>query len=66
MTGVEGIFRGSCEQILRLARGQGEPLAEVLQAILTDPLLDWIPGEEQDSIQKVLHTARSGSTTEVL
>ena len=58
MTGVEGIFRGSCEQILRLARSQGAALAEVLQTILTDPLLDWIPGEEQDSIQKVLHTLR--------
>ncbi|KAK9839154.1 hypothetical protein WJX74_010625 [Apatococcus lobatus] len=54
VTGVEGTFRGSCEQILSLARSQGTSLTEVLQAILTDPLLDWIPGEEQSSVQKGL------------
>ncbi len=50
---MEGIFRGSCEEILAAARRMGTPLTEVLQAILTDPLLDWIPGEEQDATQKV-------------
>lgn len=62
MTGVEGVFRGSCEQVLSLARRQGTPLTEVLQAILTDPLLDWIPGEEQDSVQKVQHLFSAAST----
>ncbi|XP_032817004.1 serine/threonine-protein kinase SMG1 isoform X1 [Petromyzon marinus] len=46
VTGVEGIFRLSCEQILQIMRRGRETLLTLLEAFVYDPLVDWTAGGE--------------------
>ncbi|CAK8695398.1 unnamed protein product [Clavelina lepadiformis] len=41
LTGVEGIFRNSCEQVLSTLRKGRETLLTLLEAFVYDPLVDW-------------------------
>jgi hypothetical protein len=41
LTGVEGLFRKSCEQVMRTLRNGQETLLTLLETFLYDPLLDW-------------------------
>jgi hypothetical protein len=41
LTGVEGMFRLSCEQVMRILRKGKETLLTLLEAFVYDPLLDW-------------------------
>ena len=43
-TGVEGLFRQSCEHTLRVLRRGRETLLTLLEAFVYDPLVDWTPG----------------------
>merc|ERR1719481_791292 len=43
-SGVEGLFRQSCEHTLRVLRKGRETLLTVLEAFVYDPLIDWTPG----------------------
>ena len=46
LTGVEGVFRLSCERTLEILRGGKETLLTLLEAFIYDPLVDWTPGLE--------------------
>ena len=45
-TGVEGLFRLSCEKTMDILRGGKETLLTLLEAFIYDPLVDWTPGVE--------------------
>ena len=44
LTGVEGVFRLSCEKALECLRSGKETLLTLLEAFIYDPLVDWTPG----------------------
>lgn len=44
VTGVEGIFRLSCEQVVQMMRRGRETLLTLLEAFVYDPLVDWTAG----------------------
>ncbi len=46
LTGVEGVFRMSCEAVLTVVRRNSQALALLMEAILLDPLVDWVPNRE--------------------
>ncbi|KFM68138.1 Serine/threonine-protein kinase SMG1, partial [Stegodyphus mimosarum] len=46
LTGVEGVFRTSCEHVLKVLRRGRETLLTLLEAFVYDPLVDWTPGSE--------------------
>ncbi|XP_055937546.1 serine/threonine-protein kinase SMG1-like isoform X2 [Argiope bruennichi] len=46
LTGVEGVFRTSCEHVLKVLRKGRETLLTLLEAFVYDPLVDWTPGSE--------------------
>jgi len=41
VTGVEGVFRISCEVTMRLLRSNGDCLMSILEAFIHDPLVEW-------------------------
>lgn len=45
ITGVEGIFRLACENVLKTLRKGRETLLTLLEAFVYDPLIDWTVGE---------------------
>lgn len=47
ITGTEGAFRISCENILRILRKGKETLLTLLEAFVYDPLIDWTPEHEE-------------------
>ncbi|XP_070580922.1 serine/threonine-protein kinase SMG1-like [Ptychodera flava] len=46
VTGTEGVFRLSCEQVLKTMRKGRETLLTLLEAFVYDPLVDWTTGNE--------------------
>uniref|UniRef100_A0A3P8VUM7 non-specific serine/threonine protein kinase n=1 Tax=Cynoglossus semilaevis TaxID=244447 RepID=A0A3P8VUM7_CYNSE len=46
VSGVEGIFRLSCEQVVQMMRRGRETLLTLLEAFVYDPLVDWTAGGE--------------------
>ena len=46
LTGVEGVFRLSCEHTLETMRAGRETFLTLLEAFVYDPLVDWTPGVE--------------------
>nr|XP_014350631.1 PREDICTED: serine/threonine-protein kinase SMG1 [Latimeria chalumnae] len=46
VTGVEGLFRLSCEQVIQIMRRGRETLLTLLEAFVYDPLVDWTAGGE--------------------
>lgn len=47
ITGIEGAFRISCENILKILRKGKETLLTLLDAFVYDPLIDWTPEHEE-------------------
>lgn len=45
ITGVDGTFRISCENALKVLRKGRETLLTLLEAFVYDPLIDWTPGK---------------------
>ena len=43
---MEGVFRLSCEAVLTGLRRNRRALALLMEAILLDPLVDWVPNRE--------------------
>jgi hypothetical protein len=41
VTGVEGVYRTTCEKTMRLVRDRRKLLLSVLHAFVADPLIDW-------------------------
>ena len=46
VTGVDGVFRLSCEHTLETMRSGRETFLTLLEAFVYDPLVDWTPGVE--------------------
>lgn len=46
VTGIEGIFRLACENVLKTMRKGRETLLTLLEAFVYDPLIDWTVGAE--------------------
>ncbi|KAL4659048.1 serine/threonine-protein kinase SMG1 isoform X1 [Arapaima gigas] len=46
VSGVEGIFRLTCEQVVQIMRRGRETLLTLLEAFVYDPLVDWTAGGE--------------------
>ncbi|KAG8199800.1 hypothetical protein JTE90_000893 [Oedothorax gibbosus] len=46
ITGIEGVFRTSCEHVLKVLRRGRETLLTLLEAFVYDPLVEWTPGSE--------------------
>ena len=46
ISGVNGVFRLSCEHVLETMRSGRETLLTLLEAFVYDPLVDWTPGIE--------------------
>ncbi|XP_071818149.1 serine/threonine-protein kinase SMG1-like isoform X2 [Apostichopus japonicus] len=46
LTGIEGAFRYSCEEVLKILRKGRETLLTLLEAFVYDPLVDWTTGNE--------------------
>ncbi|CAH1764116.1 6132_t:CDS:10 [Entrophospora sp. SA101] len=49
VTGVDGVFRIACENVLRVMRKNKEMLLILLEAFVYDPLVDWHQGESDNS-----------------
>ncbi|OTF80267.1 serine/threonine-protein kinase-like protein, partial [Euroglyphus maynei] len=47
VTGVNGTFRISCENVLKILRKGKETLLTLLEAFVYDPLIDWTPEHEE-------------------
>jgi PI-3-kinase-related kinase SMG-1 len=60
LTGVEGTFRLSCEQVLKTLRRGRETLLTLLEAFVYDPLVDWTTGNDE------IFTAEQTDKTESL
>lgn len=41
MTGIEGNFRETCNNVMRVLRGNKDSVMAVLEAFVYDPLLNW-------------------------
>ncbi|KAI1289435.1 Serine/threonine-protein kinase SMG1 [Halotydeus destructor] len=52
ITGVEGTFRISCEQVLNVMRTERETLLMLLEAFVSDPLVDWTSVNESGNNKK--------------
>ena len=53
-TGVEGVFRSSCEDSLRELRSNQETLLTLLEAFVYDPLIDWAPDHRSDAERRAM------------
>ena len=41
MAGIEGIFRHTCEDVMRVMRREKDSLMAMLEAFVHDPLISW-------------------------
>ncbi|XP_033107719.1 serine/threonine-protein kinase SMG1-like [Anneissia japonica] len=46
VTGIEGLFKHSSEEVLKIMRKGRETLLTLLEAFVYDPLVDWTTGNE--------------------
>ncbi|XP_014248245.1 serine/threonine-protein kinase SMG1 isoform X2 [Cimex lectularius] len=46
VTGIEGIYRQTCERVLEVLKSGQETLLTLLEAFVYDPLIDWTPLNE--------------------
>ena len=51
LTGVEGMFRRSCEETMRVLRLNKDALMSVLETFVHDPLLEW-KGKKVGSVMR--------------
>ena len=47
--GYEGVFRGTCEHVLRVLRSESQVLLSVLEAFVHDPLVEWTKEKKKNS-----------------
>ncbi|KAJ3672785.1 hypothetical protein LUZ60_006159 [Juncus effusus] len=48
LTGVEGVFRGSCEAVMRVLRGNKDVILMLLEVFVWEPLTEWTRGNVED------------------
>lgn len=41
VTGIDGVYKFTCEQVLNLLRANKESLMAVLEAFVYDPVINW-------------------------
>ncbi len=51
MTGIDGVYRHTCETVMQLMRDNRDSLLAVLEAFIHDPLLQWVLLENKRSMQ---------------
>ncbi|CAG8808701.1 187_t:CDS:2, partial [Racocetra persica] len=54
VTGVEGVFRIACENVLRVLRENKEMLITLLEAFVYDPLVDWHQDVSEDREKQIM------------
>ena len=59
VTGVEGVFRKCCEEVMRVLRSNREFLLTILEVFLHDPLYRWAPN--LSSFSKIQKKSKSKS-----
>ena len=55
VSGVEGVFRSTCERAIRCMRSNRDLIMSELESLLSDPLMDW----------KTFHTEESSKGSDV-
>lgn len=70
VTGVDGVFRKTCEMVLRELRNSRETLLTLLEAFIYDPLVDWTPNmkneAEKEAMEKgICHSLLAARITEL-
>ena len=50
--GYEGVFRGTCEHVLRVLRSESQVLLSVLEAFVHDPLVEWTKEKKKKKKKK--------------
>jgi phosphatidylinositol kinase/protein kinase (PI-3 family) len=53
VTGVEGLYRSSCEAVLTSLRRNSQAVMLMMEAILLDPLVEWAPHREDAAANQV-------------
>jgi len=53
VTGVEGLYRGSCQAVLTALRRNRQAVTLLMEAILGDPLVEWAPHREDAAANQV-------------
>ena len=59
VTGVEGLFRSSCQAVLTALRRNRQAVTLLMEAILVDPLVEWAPNREDAAANQVAHLSWS-------
>ena len=58
VSGIEGTFRVTCENVMRVLRENKESLMAVLEAFVYDPIINWrllTPTSPGNSILQTIH-----------
>lgn len=63
VTGVEGMFRLTCEHVLKVMKKGRETVLTLLEAFVYDPLIDWTPGNEAGYTGAVYGGGRAAAAT---
>ena len=50
--GIEGSFKNTCEDVMRLLRNNKESLIAILEEFVTDPLITWRMLVEESNAQE--------------
>ena len=53
VTGVEGLYRSSCQAVLTALRRNRQAVTLLMEAILVDPLVEWAPNREDAAANQV-------------
>ena len=61
VSNIEGSFRTTCEQVMRVLRTNKESLMAVLEAFIHDPLLTWRLGNRESPAEPAAHSERRSS-----
>ncbi|CAI2173764.1 5161_t:CDS:10 [Funneliformis geosporum] len=59
ITGVEGVFRIACENVLRVMKKNKEMLIALLEAFVYDPLVDWNQNLLEDKDKQIMEFAEN-------
>ncbi|CAG8478500.1 7348_t:CDS:10 [Funneliformis caledonium] len=59
ITGVEGVFRIACENVLRVMKKNKEMLIALLEAFVYDPLVDWNQNLLEDKDKQIMELAEN-------
>ena len=61
VTGIEGSFRISCTETMKIVRENKKTILSVLETFLYDPLVEWIQGHTKEIMQPVLQDLHTNS-----